>query len=84
MRQSLIDHARAAHAAKRQGERVDVNLEEWTRVSSVSMEDLLALDAALDRLRAISARCLDVVELRCFAGLDVDETAQVLSILRQR
>jgi hypothetical protein len=46
--------------------------------------DILALDEALDKLRAFDPRQCDVVELRFFAGLNVEEVAEALAISRQR
>lgn len=80
MRQTLVDYARAAQTGKRQASFVDLNPEIWPTLCPVPMEDVVALDHSLDALRAISARCAEVVELRFFAGLDVPETAAVLSV----
>jgi DNA-directed RNA polymerase specialized sigma24 family protein len=57
-----------------------LDLEAWAQVSPLGLDELLALDAALNRLREISTRCADVVELRFFGGLSVDDTSEVLSI----
>lgn len=81
MRRILVDHARAHTAAKRGADarvplgEVEVDLGVWPRDV-----DLLGLDAALDRLAAIDDRQSQLVELRFFGGLTVDETATVLSV----
>lgn len=80
MRQILVDHARSELTAKRKGERVELDPEAWAQVSAVDRDQLLAIDAALNRLREISARCADVVELRFFGGLSGEDISDVLSI----
>lgn len=79
MRRILVDHARARSAAKR-GDAVRVPLE-GVDIATDSLEvDVLALDAALDKLAAIDQRQSELVELRFFAGLTVDETAAALDV----
>lgn len=79
MRRILVDHARRARAAKREGgERV--TLDESVADHSERSVDLLALDDALNRLAVALPRQARVVELRFFSGLDIDETAEVLGI----
>jgi RNA polymerase sigma factor (TIGR02999 family) len=79
MRRILVDHARARAAAKRDGgapiaiDSVDIG----TPPLDV---DLLALDAALDKLGRVDARQSRLVELRFFAGLTVEETAEALDV----
>ena len=79
MRRILVDHARCRAAAKRGKDRTvvldDVNLE----TPPLNM-DILALDAALDKLAALDARQSKLVELRFFAGLTVEEAAAALQI----
>jgi len=82
MRQILVDHARARACQKRGGGRNALTLEESAVVSPTRSEQLLALDEALTRLATISKRKSDVVELRFFAGLEVEETAAVLGVSR--
>ncbi len=80
MRQILIDHARTRHAAKRGGHTVHLSLEEDLVCSHTHEAGLLALDEALDRLAAVDPRKSQVVEMRFFGGLSVEETAEALKI----
>ena len=79
MRRILVDHARARSAAKR-GHDVRVPLEDLDVAAAALEVDVLALDAALDRLANVDRRQSDLVELRFFAGLTVDETAAALDV----
>jgi RNA polymerase sigma factor (TIGR02999 family) len=80
MRRILIDHARSRDAAKRSGNRERIALDEGLIAVDAQAGELLALDAALDRLAALNARHAQVVELRFFGGLTVEETAKVAGI----
>jgi RNA polymerase sigma factor (TIGR02999 family) len=80
MRSILVDYARASHAAKRGGEAVLVSLDEAAVASDERAAELLALDDALAGLAAIDRRKCQVVELRYFGGLSVEETADVLRV----
>ena len=80
MRQILVDHARRQHADKRGGGATMVSLEDVSPAAQPPSVDVLALDQALDALSAIDARQGGVVELRFFAGLDIDEAAEALGI----
>jgi len=80
MRQILIQHARANHAAKRGGERQKLYLDEAGDLAQSDDLDLIALDDALRDLEAVAPRQCRVVELRYFGGLDIEETAEALSI----
>lgn len=80
MRQILIQHARANHAAKRGGERQKLYLDEAGDVAQSSDLDLVALDDALRDLEAVAPRQCRIVELRYFGGLSIEETGEVLSI----
>lgn len=80
MRQAMVDHARRRRAAKRGGPAPDLSFDEaWMRPLPVGV-DLEALDEALARLAALDARQAEVVELRYFIGLTIEETADVLGI----
>jgi RNA polymerase sigma factor (TIGR02999 family) len=82
MRQILVDHARAQGYQKRgAAQRVEA-LDEAAIVSPTRSRDLVALDDALQRLASISRRKSDVVELRFFGGLTVEETASALGVSR--
>jgi RNA polymerase sigma factor (TIGR02999 family) len=80
MRQIIIDHARQAGAVKRGGNLAIDTL--WTDdgVQVSDPEPLLALDEALERLAQLDARLARIVDLRFFAGLSVEETAEVLDV----
>jgi RNA polymerase sigma-70 factor (ECF subfamily) len=81
MRQILVEHARARHAAKRGGSaRFFVSVEEEADVSSARPRDLIELDDALQCLEGIDPQQSRIVELRFFGGLTVEETAEVLRI----
>ena len=81
MRRVLIDHARKRNAEKRGGNYVRLELDECRLpVENVPIVDLLDLEAALDRLMGLNARHAQVVHLRFFAGLSVDETAALLGV----
>ena len=78
MRRILVDHARTRHAAKRGGRAVEVSLDKAAVLASEQAAELIALDDALKDLAAISPRKSQIVELRYFGGLSVEETAEVL------
>ncbi|MEO7997756.1 MAG: ECF-type sigma factor [Gemmatimonadaceae bacterium] len=77
MRHVLVDHANARNAAKRSAG-LRVTLDEQLVSAPTSGIDILVLDDALTRLAAADARCAQVVELRFFGGLSVEETAVAL------
>lgn len=79
MRRILVDYARARLYAKRGGKMRPVSLDEVSEVSD-GLENLLEVDMALQRLAAIDPRKAQVVELRYFAGLSVEETAETLKV----
>jgi RNA polymerase sigma factor (TIGR02999 family) len=79
MRRILVDHARTRAAAKRDGgERV--LLDEGIRTAAPIDVDVLDLDAALDKLARVDPRQSELVELRFFGGLTVDEAATVVGV----
>jgi RNA polymerase sigma factor (TIGR02999 family) len=81
MRRVLVDHARARGAAKRAGGWLRVTLDEGIAApTSERSPDVLALDAALAELGALDAGKARVVELRYFAGLTLEETAEALGV----
>ena len=80
MRQILVDHARRQHADKRGGGATMVSLDDVSPAAQPPSVDVLALDQALEALSAIDARQCRVVELRFFAGLNIDEAAEALGI----
>lgn len=80
MRNILVDYARTRNYAKRGGGAQPVALEEALAVADEGAAELLALDDALQRLAAFDERKSRVAVLRFFAGLSVEETAQVLDV----
>ena len=80
MRRILVDHARGHDAEKRGSGIARVPLTEAIAMSQQQPAELLALDESLTRLAAVDPQQGRIVELRVFAGLSVDETAEVLGI----
>jgi RNA polymerase sigma factor (TIGR02999 family) len=80
MRRILVDFARSRNRVKRGGEVRRVSLDEALEISEEREADLVALDDALSALAAIDSRKSQVVELRFFGGLSVEETAEVLNV----
>ncbi len=78
MRRIIVDQARSKSAQKRSGERVSLTRHEIQ--DNVSVETLLEIDDALERLSEIRPRWVRVVECRYFAGLSIKETAEVLGV----
>jgi RNA polymerase sigma factor (TIGR02999 family) len=79
MRRILVDHARR-HNLKRGGGVEHVALEEAAVVGGGRGSDLVALDDAMNILARIDPRKVQVVEMRFFGGLSVEETAEVLKV----
>lgn len=79
MRQVLLNHARA-HLAQKRGGRRPLPLDEMVIAIDSRAEELIDMDVALDRLSALDARLGRVVELRYYAGLSVEETANLLGV----
>jgi RNA polymerase sigma-70 factor (ECF subfamily) len=80
MRRVLVDHARRRGYQKRGGDVQRVTLHEGLVTSPDPAFDLVALDRALEALEKADHRKSQVVELRFFGGLSVEETAQVLGV----
>jgi RNA polymerase sigma-70 factor, ECF subfamily len=80
MRRILIDFARSKQYQKRGGDAVAVTIEDALEAADQPAVDLVALDDALNDLAKLDARKSQVVELRFFGGLSVEETAEVLKI----
>lgn len=81
MRAVLVDHARARMAAKRGGGAAMVTLGALDSQSQTRNEiDLLALDQAMDQLRAQDERTARVIEMNYFAGMQREEIAEVLAV----
>jgi RNA polymerase sigma factor (TIGR02999 family) len=81
MRQVLVNYAETHQSGKRWGERQQVPLDETLLpTKEKSLEELLALDEALEQLAAVDERCARVVELLFFGGLTEAEVADVLGV----
>ena len=80
MRRILINYARDQHAAKRGGYTIKVSLNEAIGLINTEDLDLIALDEALDKLALTDLRKSRLIELWFFAGLTLEETAEVLDI----
>lgn len=80
IRQILVDHARRQHRLKRGGQAARVTLTETAGLVEPRGPDLLAVDEALEKLEALDPRKASVVELRFFAGMTLEETAEQLDI----
>jgi len=81
MRQVLLDYARQRHAGKRGGEgaqKVEIDVE--LLIGANRIEDIVALDEVVTRLSKLDPQQGRIVELRFFAGLNVEETAEVMGI----
>jgi len=80
MRRILVDFARARRAKKRGGAEEPLQLEESVVVAPQKSADLIAVDEALKKLSELDPRMSQIVELRYFGGLTVEETAEALKI----
>jgi len=80
MRRILIEKARSKMRAKRGGDWKRVNFEEFDVMTSVSPDQLVALDDALLRLTTLDRLAGELVKLRYFAGLALDDAAAALGI----
>ena len=80
MRHILVDFARRRHNLKRGGEAQTVRLDDALLVAQEQSADLVALDDALRTLAALDPRQAQVVELRFFGGLSIEETATALGV----
>src|SRR6059058_1125049 len=80
MRHIMVDHARKHQSLKRGGGALKVTLDEAALVTETRSQELLDLDDALERLAPQDARKGQIVELRYFGGLTVEETAEFLKL----
>lgn len=80
MRQILVEHARRRSAAKRGSGNEQTPIDEIVCFAPGRSREVIALDDALTALEAFDARKAKVIELRFFAGLSVEETAQMLEM----
>jgi RNA polymerase sigma factor (TIGR02999 family) len=83
MRRILLDRARDKHRLKRGGGWRQLRLEEIDFAIAEPPEDLIALDEALEKLAQEDAPCAELVKLRFFAGLTLEEAAASLGIARR-
>jgi RNA polymerase sigma factor (TIGR02999 family) len=80
MRRILLDYARKHEAVKRGGSALHISLDDAVVLCEENAAELIALDGLLTRLAALDAQQAQVVELRFFGGLSVEDVAQLLSI----
>ena len=82
MRRLLVDHARHRNRAKRGGDRhrVDLLLNHIPAAGSDQKVDIITLDEGLTELAQLSERQAQIVEMRYFAGMTIDETAAALEV----
>jgi RNA polymerase sigma factor (TIGR02999 family) len=80
MRRILIDRAREKLSLKRGGDRKRLPLDEVDPPAGTPPEDLLALDEALDQLTTLDGPAAQLVKLRYFTGLSVEQAAQALGL----
>ncbi len=80
MRRILVENARRKSRIKHGGELVRAELTDVPIVVSEVHEDLLALDAALERLMTVNPQAVKLVQLRYFAGLSLEEAGDVLKV----
>jgi len=80
MRDILVDQVRRRQAAKRGGAQVKLTLEDAGLGEAPMLADFLVLDQAMTRLGAIKPRYTQIMEMRCLAGLTIDETAEALQL----
>jgi RNA polymerase sigma factor (TIGR02999 family) len=80
MRRILIDNARRKHALRHGGGQQRLDIQEIEVAATTKDEELLALNEALEQFARHDPRKAELVKLRYFAGLTIEETAQILSI----
>jgi RNA polymerase sigma factor (TIGR02999 family) len=80
MRHVLVDHARRKRRLKRGGAARDAAIDVATALSAAQLEEVIAIDLALQRLTELDERKSKVFEMRFFGGMTVEETAAALGI----
>jgi RNA polymerase sigma factor (TIGR02999 family) len=80
MRHIMVDRARRRQAIKRGADAVRLTLNEEVAAAKTRSAELLALDEALEKLARLDSRQAEVVELRYFGGLTVEEISEVLKV----
>jgi RNA polymerase sigma factor (TIGR02999 family) len=83
MRRILIESARRKQSLKRGGDRRRVDLDEAMLTIDAPSDDLLALDQALDKLSAVDPEAAELVVLRYFGGLTLEQIAQIRNVTRR-
>lgn len=83
MRRILVDYARAHKRKKRGGNATRISLEEGLGLSVEREADVLALDRALGKLAGLDAQQAEIVSMRFFGGLSVEEVAAVLGMKKR-
>ena len=80
MRRILVERARVRRSLKAGGGRIRVDIESAVAIAPERGDELLALDAALDKLAAVEPQAAQLVQLRYFAGCNMNEAAELLSM----
>lgn len=80
MRQVLVDHARRKLAARRRGQRADLELDEILPLTEQQSGEVLAIHEAIEHLQQLDSRQAQIVEMHYFAGNQVEEIANLLGI----
>jgi RNA polymerase sigma factor (TIGR02999 family) len=80
MRRVLVDYARTRNRIKRGGSPLRVEIEAAPALSAAQVDDIVAIDLALERLAAVDERKSRVFEMRFFGGLEVEEAAAALGV----
>ncbi len=80
MRQVLVDQARRKKSLKRGGDKKRIEFEDFDVPLACPVEDVIALDEAIERLKRDDPRKAQIVSLRCFAGLNREETASMMDL----
>jgi len=80
MRGILVDQTRRRQSAKRGGSRIEIPLDDAYIPDRRRLADFVIIDEALTRLGTIKPRYAQIVELRCLAGLTIEETAETLEV----
>ena len=80
MRRILLDYARKHRAARRGGDGQRVMLEDTMAISEQQPVDMILLDAALHKLETLDGSQAQLIELRFFGGLSIEETADIMGV----
>lgn len=80
MRRILVDNARRKNRLKHGGNRARVEIDDVPIEAPELREDLLALDAALDKLKQVDGTAAELIQLRYFAGFTVNEAAEIMDV----